>query len=302
MDRPPFPSALDNTILSSFRSCPISSYRTYFHHWKEKSSSVHLHAGAAFARGLEVARKLYYDEQLSENLALAGGYRALLEAYGDFDCPPDSAKSSTRMAQAFEFYLSGEWSLSRDTARPALMPSGKHAVEFSFAEPLPINHPETGQPIIYTGRADMIVELNNGLFIEDDKTASQLGAKWANQWEMRSQFTGYTWAGRNHGWSVDGVLVRAVAILKTEFKRAQHLTYRPEWEVTRWLDQTCRDIERMIQMWRDGVWDYNLGESCAAYGGCEYLAVCKRPNPEEWMEAYFERREWNPLTRTETRL
>ena len=40
----------------------------------------------------------------------------------------------------------------------------------------------------------MIVELNNGLFIEDDKTASQLGSKWANQWEMRSQFSGYTWA------------------------------------------------------------------------------------------------------------
>ncbi len=298
----PFPEALDNTIINSFRDCPISCFRTYFQHWKPKNLSVHLHAGAAFARGLEVARKAFYDEGGSEDHALATGLTALLEAYGSFDCPVDSSKSNVRMAQAFEYYLSGEWSLSRDTARPARMASGRHAIEFSFAEPLPINHPQTGQPIIYTGRADMICELNNGLFIEDDKTASQLGTKWANQWEMRSQFSGYTWAGRNHGWKVDGVLVRGVAILKTEFKRAQHITYRPEWEVSRWLDQTCRDVERMIKAWKEGYWDYNLGESCAAYGGCEYLNICKRNNPDEWIDAYFSRRIWNPLTRTETQL
>ena len=298
----PFPEAVDNTILNDFRSCPTSCFKTYFLHWKPKELSVHLHAGAAFARGLEVARKLYRDEKLSEEQAMIGGFRALLEAYGTFECPADSSKSKERMAQAFEFYLGNEWSLSSDPARPALMPSGKHAVEFSFAEPLPVNHPETGQPIIYTGRADMICEMNNGLYVEDDKTASQLGNKWSNQWEMRSQFTGYTWAARNHGWSVDGVLVRAVAILKTEFKRAQHITYRPDWEVSRWLDQTCRDLERMIAMWKSGNIDLNMGEACAAYGGCEYLRICKLPNPDEWMDAYFTRRKWDPLTRTETPL
>jgi hypothetical protein len=299
-ERPAFPECVDNTILTEFRTCPISCFRTYFSHWKNKNLSVHLHAGAAFARGLEVGRKLYFDEGLKEDDAMAGGFKALLEAYGDFECPSDSPKSRERMAQAFEYYLSGEWTFSRDTARPAQMPSGKHAIEFSFAEPLPIIHPTTGQPIIYAGRADMIVEMNKGLFVEDDKTASQLGAKWSNQWEVRSQFSGYTWAARQHGWKVDGVLVRGVAILKTEFKRAQHLTYRPAWEIDRWLHQTCKDVERMIAMWKSGDWDYNLGESCAAYGGCEYLRICKVPNPAEWMEAYFTRRKWDPLTRTET--
>jgi hypothetical protein len=56
----------------------------------------------------------------------------------------------------------------------------------------------------------------------------------------------------------------------------------------------------MIKMWQNGVWDYNMGESCAAYGGCEYLQICKRPNPDEWMDAFFQRRKWDPLTRTET--
>jgi hypothetical protein len=302
MDAIHFPEALDNTILSTFRSCPIKCYRTYFQHWKPKALSVDLHAGASFARGLEVARRDFFDNGADQDEAMASGLGALLIAYGDFICPPDNPKSKERMAQAFEYYLSDEWSLTRDTARPARMASGKHAIEFSFAEPLPVNHPTTGQPLIYTGRADEIVEMNGGLWVEDDKTSKQLGNKWADQWEMRSQFSGYTWAGRNQGWKVDGVLVRGCAILKTEFKRAQHITYRPDWEVQRWLDQTCRDIEKMIGAWKSGIWDYDMGESCAAYGGCKLLPICKRPNPEEWMDAFFERREWNPMTRTETKL
>lgn len=300
--RPAFPEALDNTIINAFRSCPKSCQRTYFDHWKPKELSVHLHAGAAFARGLEVTRKAFYDGGESEERALAAGLHALLEAYGEFDCPADSAKSNVRMAQAFEYYLSEEWSPGRDTARPARMASGKHAIEFSFAEPLPIDHPETGQPIIYTGRADMIVELNGGLWVEDDKTTKSLGAKWANQWEMRSQFSGYAWAARKQGWKVDGVLVRGVAILKTEFKRAQHITYRPEWETDRWLEQTLRDIKRMITAWQTGYFDWNMGEACGEYGGCDYLTICKRPNPDEWMDAYFTKRRWDPLTRTEVAL
>jgi hypothetical protein len=150
----------------------------------------------------------------------------------------------------------------------------------------------------------MICTLAQGIFVEDDKTTSQLGPKWANQWEMRSQFSGYVWAARQAGIHVDGVLVRGVAILKTEFKRAQHITYRPDWEVQRWLDQTLRDIKRMIQMWSDypQEWDYNMGESCDAYGGCTMQTICKRNNPEEWLPVYFTRRKWNPLTRTEETL
>ena len=297
-----FPRVVDNTMLNEFRSCPQKAYRSFFQHWKPQGESVHLVAGAAFARGLEVARKLYFDEGAHPEHCIEQGLGALIKAYGNFECPADSAKSAERMAQAFEYYLSGEWSLDRDKAKPARMPSGKHAIEFSFAEPLPIDHPETGEPIIYAGRSDMICELNNGLYVEDDKTTKGIGPKWANDWEMRSQFTGYAWAANRHGWKVDGVLVRGVAILKTEFKRAQHISYRPEWEIDRWLNETYKTIRRMITAWRNSDFDYNMGESCAAYGGCSFLDICKKPNPEEWLPMYFAKRRWDPLTRTEEEL
>lgn len=298
MDRPAFPEVVDNTILNTFRSCPRKAYLAYLEHWKTKGTNVHLHAGTAFARGLEVARKAFYDHNASAEDAMAVGLGELVRAYGDFECPSDSAKSLERMCGAFE-YTMDVWPLGVDNAKPWKLPSGQHAVEFSFATPLPVAHPETGQPIIYSGRADMIVEMERGIFVEDDKTTSSLGRTWADQWEMRSQFTGYVWAAKEHGFPVDGVLVRGTSILKTKYDHAQHITFRPQWEVDRWLEQTVRDLDRMKRNWVEGYWDWNMGEACTEYGICSFQDICKKVDGDEWLEVYFERRKWNPLTRTE---
>ena len=140
----------------------------------------------------------------------------------------------------------------------------------------------------------------NGLALgEDDKTTSQLGASWPRQWDMRSQFTGYVWGAKRAGIKLDGFLVRGVSILKTKYDHAQHITFRPAWEVDRWYAQTVRDLHRWIECWKAGYYDYSLGEACNDYGGCLFAEICKKPNPEEWLPAYFVQRKWNPLTRTE---
>ena len=304
IERVPFPEVVDNTILNTFRACPRKAYLNYVEHWKPKGTNVHLHAGAAYARGIECARRAFYEQGRSPEDSLAIGLHGLLESYGSYEAPAESAKSAVRMAQALEYTLSGDWALGVDRAVPAKFHTGRPAVEFSFAEPLPVSHPETGNPIIFCGRSDMICQLAQGLFIEDDKTTGQMGPKWSNQWDMRAQFSGYVWAAR-HGAArieVDGVLVRGIAILKTEFKRGQYITYRPEWRIREWLDQTVRDLERMIQAWKTGIWDLNMGDTCDAYGGCSFLQMCQRFNREEWMGDYFERRIWDPLHRIETKL
>jgi hypothetical protein len=302
MLHPPFPSVLDNTILNAYRSCGRQAQLAYIEHWKPQGVSVHLHAGAAFARGLEVARKAFFDHAQDAETAMALGLRALVDAYGDFECPPDSAKSLERMCGAFEYYLGEAFPIAADSAVPKVMPSGQRAIEFSFCEPLPVDHPETGDPILYSGRADAVVEMENGIFVMDDKTTSSLGRSWADQWELRSQFTGYSWAARQAGFPADGVLVRGISILKTRYDHAQHITYRPQWEIDRWLKQTVRDVKRMIEDWAIGDFAYNLGEACNHYGGCSFAAICKKQHPEEWLPVYFEQRRWDPLTRTEERL
>lgn len=292
-----FPTSIDSTIMASFRSCPQKFHREYLLHYKPREPSIHLHAGAAFAKGLEVARKSYYEAGNPAEEAIARGMAALLQAYGEFDAG-DSPKSLERMAGAYEFYFD-RYPLESDAATPMCLPDGSRAIEFSFAEPLEINHPETGDPLMYCGRSDMIADFAQGIYIFDDKTASSLGPSWAKQWEMRSQFTGYSWAARKCGIPVNGVLVRGISILKTKYDTQQAISNRAEWEIERWYEQLHRDLKRMVQCWESGQWDYNLDHSCAEYGGCMFTQACKSPDPQPWLDMYFVKRIWDPLLREE---
>ncbi len=298
--RPLFPPTIDSTILSTFRSCPQKFRRQYVEHWKPTTQSVHLIAGGAFASAIEAARNVFYVEGGSSDDAEAAGLSALIRHYGNFQCPDDSAKSLERMCGAFEFYLFN-YPLGGDGATPITLANGRRGIEFSFAEPLPVNHPVTGDPILYTGRSDMIAQRHDaGIWIYDEKTTSSLGASWGRQWEMRSQFTGYTWAARRQGIKTAGAIVRGVSILKTKYDTLEVPTYRSDYEIDRWEEQTVRDIKRMIRCWEEGYWDWSLDGACTDYGGCSFVQICKSSDPDAWLPSKFEQRVWDPLLRRET--
>lgn len=298
IERPMFPPVIDSTMISAMRSCKQKMFKQYMLHYKPTNESVHLVAGAAFAKGLEVARENYYINKLSVDQSYAMGLQALIAAYGDFQCPDNSAKSLDRMLGAFEFFFAN-YPLDDDAFEPLTF-GDKRGIEFSFAEPLDIMHPTSGDPIIFCGRADMIGEFADGIFLEDDKTTSSLGASFANQWELRSQFTGYAWAARKSlGIDVKGALIRGVSILKTKYDTMQVLTYRNEWEIDRWYKQIHRDIQSLIDCWKEGYYDYNLDYSCNEYGGCLFQSVCKSKEELKWLEASFTRKVWNPIDRVQ---
>lgn len=296
-----FPDIIDSSMLATFKSCPQKFKKEYIDNWKAKEVSVHLHAGASFARGLEVARRAYYEQELTSENSVALGLRALLEAYGDYQCPADSAKSAERMAGAFEFYFQ-HYALNHEDAFPILLPGGKRGIEYSFAEPLPLNNPVTGNPILYTGRMDAIVHFAGGSFICDEKTTTQLGATWSRQWDLRAQFTGYAWGCERGGIKVDGAIIRGVAIRKTGFDTQQAITYRPEWQVGRWYTELLEWTRDIITCWEMDRWRYNLDHSCADYGGCQFRLACQSQDELAWIEPHFEKRIWNPLLRTETKV
>jgi len=199
-----FPEVLDSSMLATFKSCPEMFKKIYIEQWKPRGLSVHLHAGASFAKGLEVARQSFYVENQPADLAVSAGLGALLKAYGDFECPSDSAKSAERMAGAFEFYFDS-YPLASDECVPCTLPGGKRGIEFSFTHILPLNHP-SGNPLLYCGRMDMLANFAGGVFIEDDKTTSSLGASWSRQWDLRSQFTGYCLTSDTEVLSTEGWL------------------------------------------------------------------------------------------------
>jgi len=298
--RPPFPPVIDNSLLSSFRSCPQKCLQEYFLHWKPRTPNVHLHAGKAWARAMEVTREEFFVKGASSQDAIAAGLRALIHAYGDFECPPDSPKSLERLCGALEYSFS-TYPLESEKAIPAHFPGGGRGIEFSHTEPLEIAHPETGDPLLYTGRFDQIVEWQGGLWGFDDKTTSSLGASWPKQWDLRAQFTGYVWLAKSIGIDLSGFLIRGISILKTKYETLQPITYRPAWMVEAWYEQVHRTLRRMIQCWEEGYWDYDWDEACTSYGGCVFRKVClSAPDARQgWLETDFEKRRWDPVLRIE---
>jgi len=298
-DRPPFPEVFDSSLIAAARSCGQKANLEFFQHYKGREPNVHLHAGASYAKGLEVARRAYYEQGASHADAVALGLSALLLHYGNFECPEDSAKSAARTAGALEFYFD-RYNMETDKAKPLVLIGGKHAIEFGGVEALDLFHPVTNNPLLYSWRMDMAVALNGMKLGEDDKTASQLGASWPRQWDLRSQFTSYVWGAKRHGIELNGFLVRGVSILKTKYDTLEAITYRPDWQIERWYGQLLRDIQRLISQWEEGYFDFNLDHACSEYGGCPFRNVCLAKEPQAILAQMFQRRRWDPVTRTET--
>jgi hypothetical protein len=287
-------------MRSAFVECPQKMFWEYMQHYKGLHPSIHLHAGKAWATGLEIARLCFYRDKETPEFAMAAGLEALISEYGDFECPPYVAKSLPRMIEAFTYYFAA-FPLESDPVQPYIGRNGP-MVEFSFALPLDLDllHPVTQEPLLFAGRADMVATYAGALSIYDDKTTSQLGATWSGQWDRRSQFSGYAWAANEMGLPVSQVIVRGIAIKKTSIDHAQAITVRTKHHIAEWHTQITRDIRRAIQCWKDGYWDKNLAETCSHYGGCMFKQPCGASDPAPWLKSNFIIREWNPVTREET--
>ena len=302
--KPDFPIVWNESLRSAFVSCPRAALWEHFHHFKHPSPSIHLHAGKAWASALEEMRLRYYRDGIDAPTAQAFGLEKLVTEYGDFEAPErgsGASKSLDRMIEAFSYYCSA-FPLATDPVQPFRKKDGNPMVEFNFALPLDAEnllHPVTGEPILYAGRADMVATYAGSLSIYDDKTTSSLGATWANQWNRRGQFSGYSWAAREYGIPATQVVVRGIAILKTSINHAQAITVRTPHHVEEWHGQIIRDIRRAIRAWEENYFDVNLGEACSSFGGCQFQQPCMSNNPDPWLEGQFVRRRFDPITRTE---
>jgi hypothetical protein len=302
---PEFPKVLSSSIRESFSQCPRKFQWEQINGWIGKEDNEHLKFGSAYAAGLEAYRRAYYGskyrsmsltDKLSESLA-DGIYAAILD-YGDFEPPEGSAKNYERLIGALVEYTL-QYPPATDSCKPSMF-QGEPRVEFSFTIEIPeVPHPVTKEPLLFSGRCDMLSEYNKGLFIFDDKTTGALGPSWANQWRLRSQFTAYTVGAQEHGFSVVGAIIRGIAILKTKYNLAEVIVHRPPHIVDAWKERLIHDAQRMVEMWHSGYWPQYGQENggCGQYGGCPYQVLCESINPEGYLKVYFQHARWDPVIR-----
>lgn len=264
-----------------------------------KAISPDLHGGGAVARGLEVFRRDFYGEGKTLDESIRGMFLAFTKFWGDYEPPEKHKKTYVNMFNALLSYVE-HYPPEKDHVQPHRTSNGAPAVEYTFAVPLPINHPETNLPLIYGGRFDMIGEMANELWIVDEKTTGGFGPKWSEQWVMRSQFIGYTWACRLYEYpQLQGAIVRGIAILVKEFRHLEAIVQIPQWQVDRWYENMIRTVQRMVDAYTSNIWDMDYGNTCSSYSGCSYNMLCTAPRPEIWYNE-FEERIWNPLAKDPT--
>lgn len=294
--KPSLPQVLDSTMIVDFRSCYERFRNRYMLNLMGKDKSGDLVAGGAIAAALEAIRLEVYlhDKTLEE--ALVAGYRAFTKEWGDFMPNPDHPKQFTNCWIAVERYFAWKPPKTDELQPLRSLDTGKPFVEFSFAVPLSINHPETGEPFIYVGRFDMLGEWMDRIVVSDEKTMSQMGSNWVNNWALRNQFMGYCWGAQQYGYKCNDALIRGICLLKKDTKLAEAPAHYPDWLLERWYNQLLQDIERMVGYWRADTRDYNFGSACTDYGGCPYLDLCLSQKPEVWYQ-HYNRASWNPIMR-----
>ena len=309
--KPPFPEYIDSSMRATMTSCQKQFYWQYLRHLAPLTTPIDLHFGGCFASGLEAARHYFYSpggtSEGKQSRALAAGLEAILIAWGPpapaTEGKPPAVKTLDICLLALESYTT-QYPFAFDHLQPLSLRTVNGevpAVECSFALPIPeVLHPETGLPLFYCGRYDMLAKFNNNIFVVDEKTTTQLGPTWTQKWELRGQLTGYCWAARIYGFPVVGAIIRGIAIRKHTIDHIEVLTYRSSYEIDLWYGQLVRDLQHIVNAYQTDYYNYAFNDTCTAYRGCHFQRLCKSPQPERWISTNYREHIWSPLTPKDT--
>lgn len=300
-----FPEYVDNSMRKELVKCEKAAHYRYEAGLEAKETTrADIIAGVAFAKGMEVMRKEYYDKGTSAKNAVERGVAAVMARYGNFVPDKNTTKTVQRMAGAITYYAQ-EFPLDEEKLRPIKLPDGPHAIEVQFQEEIPIEHPTTGKPLIYCGRFDMLAIQDGKAWVVDEKTTSQMGDKWSNQWFLDSQMTGYCWGARKlldknglQDVPIAGAYINGIAIRKYDYEAVRLPVYREQWELDRWYEQMLRDMRRWKRAYEDESHNMALDHACSFYNNpCQFAPLCKSRNPERLLDGSYVMRRWNPTER-----
>lgn len=298
---PELPIFVDSTMLSCARSCLQKFYNEFVLGLRPGRKSIDLHAGAVFASTLEHFHRSVWDQGKPQDEAIARAHLHFIQEWGDFQSEKETPKTPDNMWDALVDYIYTYPPLM-DHVQPYRV-DGKSTCEFTFAIPLALPgfplHPVTNEPFIYCGRADLLGSYKGRVCIRDEKTTNRLDSNWTEKWDLRAQFMGYCWAAQQGGLDCDTVVIRGIIIYKEKKPRqVEAIKFYPKWQIDRWLEVTRRTLIEIVSAWKEGYWQYNLGDACTQYGNCAFLPLCTIPpdQREVWTSNYLVSR-WNPLLR-----
>lgn len=315
-----FPEAIDSTMLSAF-GCPQKFFLEFcLRKVPGSGRSIDLHAGGCMAKAFELVRRAYYKHSKTTAEAFEIAWPVFARQWDWIEPKAGNYKDFVNCWCAVEAYFQ-QYPMEHDFFQPLMLSNGEPAVEFQFGIPLEgILHPLTGNPMFFSGRADMLaVNRDNPVtcYVMDEKTTKGIGDSWPYQWDMRGQFYGYTWAARQHGHRCAGALVRGIAIQQTGYKFAEKFIPYTQWQIDNWERTMMTKVRQMVSLFeqslnvlergvRNGwdtiytmrqlhdLWLQNFADLCTTYGRCVYTDLCTQDLPWDFYLDY-DTRIWNPM-------
>jgi hypothetical protein len=286
--------AFDSTSIKLAETCFRKYQYEMIDHHMAKDRSVHLVFGGLYASALEHYHKhraAGVDHDFALELVVA---EALRDSWDHEAGKPmeflHNTKTRENLIRTIVWYLE---EFKNDTTRTALY-DGVPAVEYSFSF-------QADNDIMFAGHIDRIVEYGDFMYIMDQKTTgSTIGSSYFEQYNLDSQMSLYTLAGRIvYHLPVKGVIVDAAQIAVGFSRFARGFTHRTEGQLTEWYDNTMKLIEQVQAATRNNEFRMNFS-SCNNFGGCAFRGVCSR-SPEvrkNFLEGDFtQSRVWDPLKR-----
>lgn len=302
---PNFQVAWDSTSLGWLKSCPRYYQYQMLERWSPKSRGIHLVFGGLYASGVELYAKSR-AHGASHVAAQIEMVRWVLQNSGEWDAdgvwhpwsPGDHKDANIK--NRYTLVRSLVWNTEDRLGSPfqtVTLANGRAAVELSFN----FHAFEVGgEPISLAGHLDqLVVNTHDGsYFVSDDKTTKgALGAQYFQQYSPNNQMSLYALAGQVIlDRPIAGVLVRAAQIGVNFTRFATQQVPRPKAVLNEWLEETKWWVEQAHSMATANFYPRN-DKSCDKFGGCPFQRVCSvsPSHRQAWLEADFERREWNPL-------
>lgn len=287
------PIILDNTKRKTFCSCKRKYFLQHKNGLQPDYGSTAIRYGVAWHGFMEG----YYSwvvengwpQDLNSKIAALSQALELGKRKWDKECEKktfiDDYKSFNAGVDAFNSYLEH---FSQDKEYIKIL-----STETKFECPIePESEAEETMmkglpPLIFTGRIDLVVEMDYLNWLEDFKTTGWYLDKVISQTNRSPQFIGYSYAGRKIlDYTIAGCLgsfhyIAASKSKKTgefgdprfDFRRVPQIY--TDKDVISWRHSfidTCLDIQRCEE---SGQWAESF-DNCFQYGTCPYLRLCQQ--------------------------
>jgi hypothetical protein len=292
----------DNSSIVLFNRCPRLYELQVLHKRQLSASKAGRNFGSCIHAGLATRYRQFGGGAVTDNTLIHESMRQWLDGNPQ---PPDDFRNFDHACKVMDVYNQ----VYKEESFKVLLDK----VEFSFL--LPFTHLGFYQSW-YGGKSDLAIENNDGIWVQDHKTAYMFGDGWEAAMQTDSGQLGYVWslkkslppeqADKVRGYIINGIRIRrpqksdeysgTAPIDASDFQRIP--VYVSEDAVDEWVYDTTEHMHSIFRLHEDGFMPRNRFSCTTKFGKCDFYDVCTiaRTHREAALASnMFEDNNWSPL-------